>query len=138
VSALTPDAGQHVFFSFGARRPEETLRTQQLIAAMGLTVRSLVPGFNEYLGAGILGGTSHLFHLRTTVLTKPAVTGDYPGPLYTADLRAAVARPYRCAACSAVHLVGPGGTWQHIGELKSAGCPKCGGTVLRPMALERR
>src|SRR5450432_4053876 len=51
VSALTPDAGQHVFFSFGARRPEETLRTQELIAAMGLTVRALLPGFNEYLGA---------------------------------------------------------------------------------------
>jgi N4-bis(aminopropyl)spermidine synthase len=138
VSALTPDAGQHVFFSFGARRPEETLSTQQLIAAMGLTVRSLLPGFNEYLGAGILGGTSHLFHLRTTALTHPAITGDYPGPLYTADLRAAATRPYRCAGCAAVHMVGPGGTWQRISELKSASCPECGGTVFRPMALERR
>jgi predicted methyltransferase len=138
VSALTPDAGQHVFFSFGARRPEETLRTQQLIAAMGLTIRSLLPGFNEYLGAGILGGTSHLLHLRTTALTRPAVTGDYPGPLYTADLRAAATRPYRCAGCAAVHMVGPGGVWQRISELKSAGCPECAGTVFRPMALERR
>jgi predicted methyltransferase len=138
VSALTPDAGQHVFFSFGARRPEETLRTQQLIGAMGLTVRSLVPGFNEYLGAGILGGTSHLFHLRTTALTRPAITGDYPGSLYTADMRAAATRPYRCTGCAAVHMVGPGGTWERISELKSAGCPECGGTVLRPMALERR
>jgi len=138
VSALTPDAGQHVFFSFGARRPEETLRTQQLIGAMGLTVRSLVPGFNEYLGAGILGGTSQLFHLRTTALTRPAITGDYPGSLYTADMRAAATRPYRCAGCAAVHMVGPGGTWERISELKSAGCPECGGTVLRPMALERR
>jgi N4-bis(aminopropyl)spermidine synthase len=138
VSALTSDAGQHVFFSFGARRPEETLRTQQLIAGMGLTIRSLLPGFNEYLGAGILAGTSHLFHLRTTALTRPAVTGDYPGPLYTADLRAAATRPYRCAGCAAVHTVGPGGTWSRISELKSAGCPECAGTVFRPMALERR
>src|SRR6266851_5148784 len=138
VSALTSDVGQHVFFSFGARRPEETLRTQQLIAGMGLTIRSLLPGFNEYLGAGILAGTSHLFHLRTTALTRPAVTGDYPGPLYTADLRAAATRPYRCAGCAAVHTVGPGGRWSRISELKSAGCPECAGTVFRPMALERR
>jgi predicted methyltransferase len=138
VSALTPDAGQHVFFSFGARRPEETLHTQELIAAMGLTVRALLPGFNEYLGAGILGGTSHLFHLRTTTMTEPVVTGEYPGPLYTADLRAAATRPYRCAGCNAVHKVGPGGTWPRISELKSAGCPHCGGTVFRPMPLEQR
>jgi predicted methyltransferase len=138
VSALTPAAGQHVFFSFGARRPEDTLRTQQLIVTMGLTVRSLLPGFNEYLGAGILGGTSHLFHLRTTALTRPAVTGEYPGSLYTADMRAAATRPYRCAGCAAVHMVGPGGTWERIGELKSAGCPECGRAVFRPMALERR
>jgi predicted methyltransferase/DNA-directed RNA polymerase subunit RPC12/RpoP len=138
VSALTPDVGQHVFFSFGARRPEETLQTQQLITAMGLTVRALVPGFNEYLGAGILAGTSHLFHLRTTAVTRPAVTGDYPGPLYTADLRATPTRPYRCAGCGAEHTVGPGGTWPRISELKSAGCPECGGTVFRPMALEKR
>jgi predicted methyltransferase/DNA-directed RNA polymerase subunit RPC12/RpoP len=138
VSALTADAGQHIFFSFGARRPEETLRTQRLITDMGLTIRSLQPGFNEYLGAGILGGTSHLFHLRTTAGTAPAVTGGYPGPLYTADQRAAATRPYRCARCAALHTVGPGGTWRRISELKSAGCPGCGGTVFRPMALERR
>ena len=138
VSALTPDAGQHVFFSFGARRPEETLRTQELIAAMGLTVRALLPGFNEYLGAGILGGTSHLLHLRTTTMTGPAVTGDYLGPLYTADTRAAATRPYRCAGCAAVHTVGPGAAWPRIGELKSSGCPECGGTVFRPMALVAR
>ncbi len=65
-TALEPGPGRHVFFSFGARRPAETLRTQQLIAGLGLTVRALLPGFNDYLGAGILSGTSNLYHLRTT------------------------------------------------------------------------
>jgi predicted methyltransferase/DNA-directed RNA polymerase subunit RPC12/RpoP len=135
VSALAAGAGRHVFFSFGARRPEETLRTQRLIAELGLTVRSLVPGFNTYLGAGVLAGTSHLYHLRTTAESRPVVTGTYPGPLYTADTRAAVTRPYRCAGCGAVHKVGPGARWSVIAELKAAGCPECGGTVLRPLAL---
>jgi predicted methyltransferase len=138
VAALTGDAGQHVFFSFGARRPAETLRTQEMIAGMGLTVRAMMPNFNEYDGAGILAGTSHLYHLRTTAALTPLIAGGYPGPLYTADLRAAATRPYRCAGCGAVHAVGPGAQWSRIAVLQAAGCPACGGTVFRPMALQQR
>lgn len=135
VSALAPGAGSHVFFSFGARRPEETLHTQRLMAGMGLALRSLVPGFNSYTGAGILAGTSNLYHLRTTADSRPTITGSYAGPLYSADMRAAAARPYRCAGCGAVHQVGRGAPWALIAELKAAGCPECGGTVLRPLPL---
>jgi predicted methyltransferase len=135
VAALAPGAGRHVFFSFGPRRPEETTATQRLMADMGLAVRSLTPGFNSYTGAGILAGTSHLYHLRTTQHTRPAVTGRFGGPLYSAQTRAAATRPYRCAACGAVHEVGPGARWAQIAELKAAGCPACGGTVLRPRPL---
>jgi predicted methyltransferase len=135
VSALTPGAGAHVFFSFGARRPDETLRTQRLMAGMGLAVRSLVPGFNSYTGAGILAGTSNLYHLRATDGSRPTITGSYRGPLYSADMRASATRPYQCAGCGRVHQVGPGAPWAVIAELKAAGCPGCGGTVLRPLAL---
>jgi len=138
VAALGGDAGQHVFFSFGARRPDETLGTQQLICGMGLTVRAMTPNFNEYVGAGILAGTSHLYHLRTTAAPAPLITGGYGGPLYTADMRAAATRPYRCAGCGAVHAVGPGAGWPVIASLRAAGCPRCGGTVFRPMALQQR
>jgi hypothetical protein len=138
VDALVPGGGGHVFFSFGARRPAETVATQQLMTDMGLAVRSLVPGFNSYLGAGILGGTSHQYHLRSTGTSEAAVAGRYDGALYSASTRAARTRPYRCAGCGAVHQVGPGAAWATIAALKAAACPGCGGTVLRPMALERR
>jgi len=138
VAALATGAGQHVFFSFGARRPAETLRTQEVITGMGLTVRAMTPNFNEYIGAGILAGTSHLYHLRTTTALVPLIAGEYSGPLYTADLRAAVTRPYRCAGCGAVHAVGPGAQWSRIAALQSAGCPECGAAVFRPMALQQR
>ncbi len=138
VAGLAPEPGGHVFFSFGARRPEETLRTQDLIGAMGLAVRGLWPSFNEYLGAGVLAGTSHLYHLRTTAAAKPRVDGEYLGPLYTAEARASATRPYRCAGCRAVHEVGPGGRWPRIAALQAAGCPDCGGTVFRPMPLQPR
>jgi len=133
VSALRPETGAHVLFSFGARRPDETLRTQALIAGMGLAVRALVPNFNSYLGAGILAGSSHLYHLRSTEAAAPAIEGEYTGPLYTADTRPGQARPYRCAGCAAVHLVGPGQRWSRIADLQAAGCPSCAGTVFRPL-----
>ncbi len=138
VSALVPEPGRHVFFSFGARRPDETLLVQQAMAEMGLLVRSLTPGFNEYLGAGVLAGTSNLYHLRTVAGARPLIEGDYEGPLYTADNRAAAARPYRCARCRAVSEVGPGARWPQIAALQAAGCPACGGTVFRPMPLQSR
>jgi predicted methyltransferase len=138
VSALAPGGGGHVFFSFGARRPAETLHVQRLLADLGLAVRSLTPGFNSYAGAGILAGTSHLYHLRSTAASRPTVTGRFGAPLYSAHARAASARPYRCAACGTVHPVGPGARWTRIADLKAAGCPACGGTVLRPLALRPR
>jgi len=138
VSALAPEPGRHVFFSFGARRPDETLAVQQAIAAMGLAVRSLTAGFNEYLGAGILGGTSNLYQLRTTAAAAPLIESEYSGPLYSADNRAAATRPYRCASCRAVYEVGPGSRFPQIAALKDAGCPACGGAVFRPMPLAAR
>jgi N4-bis(aminopropyl)spermidine synthase len=138
VAGLAPEPGRHVFFSFGARRPDETLRAQQLIAGMGLAVRALWPGFNTYLGAGILAGTSHLYHLRSTASARPLVDGAFTGPMYTAEARAAASRPYRCARCHGVYQVGPGGRFPRIAALQAAGCPQCGGTVFRPMPLRPR
>ena len=138
VAALAPEPGRHVFFSFGARRPEETVAVQRAMAEMGLAVRSLAPGFNEYLGAGVLAGTSNLYHLRTAPGARPLIEGAYDGPLYTADNRVTATRPYRCARCREVHPVGPGSQWPQIAALQAAGCPACGGTVFRPMPLVAR
>jgi predicted methyltransferase len=79
--------GGDVFFSFGSKRPEAQFRVQQAIAQMGFVIRRLVRDFNEYVGAGVLGGTSHLYHLRATQELRPAVTGAFGAPLYTADGR---------------------------------------------------
>ena len=138
VSALAAQPGRHVFFSFGARRPDEMLAVQRVMAEMGLVLRSATPGFNSYLGAGVLAGTSNLYHLRTAAGASPLIVGEYDGPLYTADNRAAATRPYRCAQCKAVHQVGPGSRWPQIAALQAAGCPECGGRTFRPMPLTPR
>jgi len=138
VSSLISEPGRHVFFSFGARRPDETLAVQRAMTQMGLVVRSLQPGFNEYVGAGVLAGTSSLYHLRTAAGAHPLIAGAFDGPLYSAAGRVAVTRPYRCVRCKAMQDVGPGSKWTQIAVLQAAGCPECGGAVFRPMPLVAR
>jgi hypothetical protein len=48
------------------------------IVEAGLEIRSLRRDFNDYVGAGVLGGTSHLYHL-----TKSAASPAPVGELYT-------------------------------------------------------
>jgi predicted methyltransferase len=87
AEATAGPPGRDVFLAFGPKRPDELLRVQRAIAAMGFTVRRLIRNFNDYLGAGVLGGTSHLYHLATTSELIPLVEGRYDGPLYTGDFR---------------------------------------------------
>lgn len=77
--------GSNVFFSFGSRRPGAAREVQRAIAEMGFVIRRLVPDFNEYVGAGALGGTSHLYHLVASPDVRPAVNGFSDAPLYTGD-----------------------------------------------------
>jgi predicted methyltransferase len=71
--------GSQIFLSFGSRRPGVQSELQRAITASGLEIRSLTRDFNDYVGAGVLGGTSHLYHLA--VPPRVALT---EGSLYTA------------------------------------------------------
>jgi predicted methyltransferase len=75
--------GGNVFFSFGSRRPGASYDVQQEIAATGFAIRRLQPDFNEYVGAGAIGGTSHLYHLVATPALRPRETTLAPKGLYT-------------------------------------------------------
>jgi predicted methyltransferase len=125
--------GRDVFLAFGARRPEELLRLQRSMLAMGFTVRRLLRNFNEYLGAGVLGGTSHLYQLATTSELRPLVEGVYEGQLYTGDFREPV-RSYRCKQCGSIEQVGRGESWASVGALRRARCPRCRGRTFVPLA----
>jgi hypothetical protein len=78
------DGAGDVFLSFGSRRPGAAFAVQRAIAECGFAIRSLERDFNEYVGAGALGGSSHLYHLTATDELRPVVTGRSRKPLYTA------------------------------------------------------
>jgi len=77
-----------VLLSFGSKRPGVSFRLQQSIGEMGFLIRRLVRDFNEYVGAGVLGGTSHLYDLSATSELRPSVIGRFAGALYTAETTA--------------------------------------------------
>jgi N4-bis(aminopropyl)spermidine synthase len=76
-------AGSNLFLSFGSRRPGAQFELQRLVIGMGLELRALTRDFNDYVGAGVLGGTSHLYHLVATAELRRAATELHEGPLYT-------------------------------------------------------
>jgi len=127
--ALRPGVGHDLFLSYAARDPAGQCALLRQCVDLGLAPYSVTPDFNRYAGAGTLGGSSQLVHLRTTdAVAQPA--GPYDGPLYTMDERPA-RRTYRCLACAADHVVGPGGDFATIEALVEQGCPRCGGRRFR-------
>jgi predicted methyltransferase/DNA-directed RNA polymerase subunit RPC12/RpoP len=135
VEGLRAGPGRAVAFSFGPKGPTEGLEVQRAVTGIGLTQQATYRNFNEYLGSGLLGGTSHLYWLSTTTATASTVPERYDGSLYTADLRAARTREYLCLDCRTRHPVGAGSRWASVAQLKEAGCPSCGGRRFRPLQL---
>ena len=80
--------GSNLFLSFGSRRPGAQFELQRFVTGMGLEVRALTRDFNDYVGAGALGGTSHLYHLAATAELRTTATEQHEGPLYTGAQRA--------------------------------------------------
>ena len=64
--------GSQVFLSFGSRRPGVQADVQRAIVEAGLEIRSLTRDFNDYVGAGVIGGTSHLYHLTLSSAERPS------------------------------------------------------------------
>ncbi len=127
AEAFAPAQGKQLFLSFGHRTPADQAALQAALARMGLAMVEILPGFNEYRGAGILGGVSQMIHLLTTPETRPLITGRFDAPLYTGEVRPTL-RVYRCRACGTAVRVGSAAEAEAptIEALKARGCPQCG------------
>jgi len=88
ADALRPGSGGQGMLCFGPKPPEEAAAVQHALTGMGLAIHHLVRNFNEYHGAGVLGGSSHLYHLVGGPRVAATITGGWIGPLYTAEVRA--------------------------------------------------
>jgi predicted methyltransferase len=101
------------------------LEVHRAILGMGLFVEELIPRFNEYEGAEMFANTTFLAKLTATEEADPAVRGVFQGEMYTGEVRPTL-RVYRCR-CGEEIEVGVGRDYSTVEELKSRGCPGCGG-----------
>ena len=87
VSALKPQRGLNLFFSFANKSVNETYALQQCILLHGLSVREIYLQFNEYEGASLLGNRGQLLVLETTDRTRAVVPAGREGrkDIYTAQ-----------------------------------------------------
>lgn len=127
IEALEPGVGRTVLLSQPRRDPDRTRAIQTVLQRQGLAVQALVPSFNRYEGAHVLGGRGDLYQLATTSTTKPTVHGLVDADIYTGQQRPTL-RTYRCVGCGTEVPVGADETWETVEELQADGCPGCDGT----------
>lgn len=131
IQALKPGDGQQGFLSFGHKPPAEMLDVHRRLSDMGLVVAEMIPAFNDYQGASILGGSSQMVRLLTTEATRPlAPDARYAAPIYTGEA-SPTTRLYACTQCKARYEVGQGRAFVTIEALKAAGCATCGNARFR-------
>lgn len=124
IQLLKRDVGLPMFLSFAHKSPDFTLAMQREFANMGLLVTSVLPRFNEYIGAEIIGNTSQMIVLQSTEETHESIEREYRQALYTGEVKRTI-RLYECKHCNRVTEVGFQMQWQTIEHLKKEGCPDC-------------
>jgi predicted methyltransferase len=131
VSALKGGSGRQGFLCFGPKSPAETLELHRRILALHLAVDEIIPSFNEYAGASVIGSSSQLIHLLSTASTAAMFADErFVEKIYTGEVRPTV-RLYRCLRCRKNVTVGQGQRFATIELLKTAGCPHCGNKNFR-------
>lgn len=120
------NTGKDIFLSFAHRSPQRTLKLQSLLTEMGLSIMEIIPRFNIYEGSEVLGNQTQMFHLKTTLETKPLILPDveYKEAIYTGESHPYV-RTYKCKNCNHTIEVGPDREFTTIEILKGNKCPKC-------------
>ncbi len=79
---LKDEFGKHIFFSFGHKAPKEMISIQNAVINFGFSFSEIIPNFNEYLGAAILGNVGQMNVLERASLSKNIIT-DIGDNIYT-------------------------------------------------------
>lgn len=89
ISGLKKITGLPIFLSFAHRSHDSSYHMMAEFNRMGLSINRILPRFNEYNGASIIGNIGQLLVLNTTSYTKPSITSEkqYSKLLYTREVR---------------------------------------------------
>lgn len=132
VQALKKKRGLNIFLSFAHKSPEFTLKMQETLVEMGLSMNTTLPSFNQYVGAQMIANRSQMIVLQTTNVTKTFIDlqNRFEDPIYTGEFKKTV-RLYRCLNCRQLIKVGIDFEMQTIEQLKIKGCYHCHNNKLK-------
>ena len=83
-----PIIGKKCLLSFGNKPPNEMQRLQFSILDHGFIINEMIPDFNHYKGASIIGQFSHLYYLQS--VNNPSSKYNLSlniGPIYTSEVK---------------------------------------------------
>lgn len=125
IEGLKREKSLPIFFSFAHKAPDFELDMQRNFISMGIKLSEILPGFNVYEGAQIIGSSSQMIVLKTTGNTKSLINEIFYEPMYTGEIKK-TSRVYKCTCCGKEHKVGFSEIYKTIEVLKTTGCNNCG------------
>ncbi|WP_371804495.1 bis-aminopropyl spermidine synthase family protein [Candidatus Lokiarchaeum ossiferum] len=126
ISLLRTIPGGEIYLSFAHRAAEDTLAMHALFCKLGLAVIEMIPRFNYYEGAGILGNTTQMIRLVTTTKSSPLISPkeEFQEKIYTGEIKPNI-RYYFCNNCGKLIPIGETEQLKTVEQLKAQKCPHC-------------
>ena len=91
-----PIIGKKCLLSFGNKPPEEMRKIQSSILDHGFIINEMLPDFNHYKGASIIGKFSHLYYLQSVITPNDKYNLDFSlHPIYTSEVKSGGEYPFR-------------------------------------------
>jgi S-adenosylmethionine decarboxylase proenzyme len=90
-----PIIGKKCLLSFGNKPPIEMQKIQLSILDHGFIIKQMIPDFNHYKGASIIGQFSHLFYLSSVMNPHSNYHMNYQSrPIYTSEVKRGIITPF--------------------------------------------
>ncbi|MBY8989184.1 MAG: adenosylmethionine decarboxylase [Candidatus Lokiarchaeota archaeon] len=87
--------GKRCVLSFGNKPPNEMQKLQLSILDHGFIITEMIPDFNHYKGASIIGQFSHLYYLQTVAEPESKYKLSFAsGPIYTSEIKRGSKPPF--------------------------------------------
>ena len=130
IEVLKQEVGLSIFLSYAHKSQDAMLKLEKKILDLGLCICQIIPSFNEYEGAEILGNKGQMIILKTTSSNSinKTKTEEYNELFYTGEIKR-TRRKYKCKNCGKEYWVGIEDPITTIEQLKELGCKNCKGNI---------
>jgi len=82
-----PVIGKKCLLSFGNKPPDEMQKVQLSVLDHGFIINEMIPDFNHYKGASIIGKFSHLYYLQSVINPSKYDFNFTSLPIYTSEVK---------------------------------------------------